>query len=549
MKHLKLHPGLGATVLNRLHELTPLPSRGIVAGQAVASVLDHLQGYISSPINDVDVFRRAGRHGLTRTSTSIIRTVEQQQIAPVQVDTSYQAMNSFLLRMRSYRVSTVSRAGLLNFVNCTVPGKLALEELSTARVIQSFDLNCVRVGIDLATGQLVWDRHYENFLRHRRIEICTVHTPWHTFFRALKKQVELPNVTLDVEAAATIVTALYNSSLYADFGYHGVLSEAFGPKVMATAEIFRSAWDKYFHVTNTLTRPLNAEPFTVHGLEPLGTVDRDLQNRVNQMHNASLHFMGPVIHNLMKKATHRVIARAEQVASHLSARHPNLQEYFQLDPWSVAAGEVSLSHLDSVQQFLEESPAFISVFSGLTLNEQAEASKALITLKSKVPSYLFNWMGQLAMPADLRSAALVKAFFAKLQHEAITPLHSQTLNLSTLIMGERANQIQVNQLRSIADFEQSRHYGSQCPELQEVRAGTCSILELTSIEDGCEVVSALEFEMQDYTPIKLRKVRRQAGLAVMPDNHVQLRSAILKELFGDSDWQQPVETSSDDLPF
>lgn len=532
MSRLKLHPSLGTTVLRHLREFTALPEHGIVAGQAVASVLDHLQGLTLAPINDVDVFRRASPRGL-RLPPSIIPTVYQQAVSLASPEQDYAALDGFLRRMRSYRVSTVSRDGLLNFVNCDIPYQGPLATLTAGRVIQSFDLNCVRVAVDLALGELVWDRHFEHFLKHRHIEVCAVHTPWHTFIRALKKYHELPDVSMNLEAVAAVVTTFAQSKLYTAYDRNGVISGRFGPKLRDTAARFRSDWHAYFNLQSTTMAGMHrGQDFTVSALVPRGHADEALQRRVDGLHNASLHFAGPAVHALFRKTPTKVVAKAQALDDQLAARSW-AGRYLAQDPRGYPDGHLSPRHPEAVDAFLQRLPAFADVFAGLTLDEQYEAAKRLTQLQRELPTRQFAQLMQLAQPVDLRSASAIAAFRARLMAQATAPLRKDGLRLPPVPAPLAARGLQLRELNSIQDFESSRHFGSGGTRPGEIRAGKLAIVEVSSLEHGKPVVTALEIALVAGRPVALKQMHRMPGrFEPTPAPHRLLQAIVLARLTG-----------------
>jgi len=553
MRRLILHPSLGLDVLNRLREFTALPSHGVVAGQAVASVLDHMQGLRDSPINDVDVFRVAGIRHLRRQST-IIGTIRHQEVSLANAGLDYASLASFLERMRSYRVSTVSRNGLLNYVNCDTGQHRPLSLLTPSRVIQSFDLNCVRVAVDLATGELVWDRHFENFLKYRRVEICAMHTPWHTFLRALKKSYDLPEVTLDLPATAAIATTFANSHLFQDYACHGVVGDRFGPKLRETAEKMRGTWGRYFRMEEkTYSKVHLGEDFTVSWLTPRADADAAIQRRVNALHNASLHFAGPVLHSLFRKNSHKLVARVQEFESELPPK-TRVRDYFEQDPCGFLTGHVSPRHVETVTAFLKLQPKFVNVFAALTLDEQFEAAKELLSFSRNVPAPQFARMAEHVQPADLRTVGALELLHRRVQLAANSSLRATALPLPRVPAPLVARGLKLRELLSINDFETSTHFSPTSYMVRQVREGTRAIVEISSVEDGKPVVTALEIKLEASRPTVLAMLRRSPGrLTPTPNSHRLLCAIVMAKLTGnplgkDTGYRRP-GGPEEDVPF
>lgn len=532
MSRLKLHPSLGRDILNRLREFAPLPSQGVVAGQAVASVLDHMRGLRDSPVNDIDVFRVAGTQYLRRQS-SVIGTIRHQDVSLADKRLDYASLATFLDRMRSYRVSTVSRSGLLNFVNCDMGNRRPLSLLTPSRVIQSFDLNCVRAAVDLATGELVWDRHFENFWKYRRVEVCVMHTPWHTFLRALKKSYDLPEVTLDLPATAMIATSFANSHLFHDYACHGVVGARFGPKLRETAEKMRGTWSRYFQLEEkTYNKVHLGEDLTVSWLTPRGEADRTIQRRVDALHNASLHFTGPALHAIFRKNSHKLVSRVHEFENELP-RNSRVREYYEQDPCSLLVGHVSPRHVDTVTKFLKEQPGFVHVFAALTLDEQFEAVKTLQRFRRELPPHHFARLAEHAQPADLRTAYAIEALNRHVQSAAQAPFRAEALKLPRVPRPLVARGLRLRELRCVDDFELSRHFSPTSYMARQVREGTRAIVEISSFEDGKAVVTALEIKLEAGKPTVLSMEHRSPGrLSPTPSTHRLLKAIVMARLTG-----------------
>lgn len=421
MRPIQLHPGLGALVIRQLSELAPLPSKGIVAGQAVASIIDRMQGYASAPVNDIDIFRLAGSapDDKARASRTLAPTARLQRMGTAATwpcgtdDDAYYALDSYLKQMRSYRVNSVSRDWLLNYVNCVLPfGEAGALYFSPGKVLEAFDLNCVRVAVDLATQRLHWDRHYEAFLRYRCIEVCAVHTPWHTMLRCVKKSKELPDTRVNLKAVATVVTAFHQSQFHSVAKEFGVTSMRFGEKLASLARDTRSEWEPFFRLERAESAiGTSGQEVHVYEFEPRGSVDPKVMGGVNRLGMTALHHIGPSIHSLLRKPSRSAVARAYEVESSLTARDVHVSRFLKANPLGYGKDGHSSAHAPAVTSFLTEYPQFKHLFAGLSLHEQFMASKML-------PPVLKSWDGTLLAAAlastDLRSKEALSLRIAEL---------------------------------------------------------------------------------------------------------------------------------------
>jgi hypothetical protein len=189
----------GSDVLAQLGTIAPLPKEGVVAGQAVASLLMSKMGLgFGAPINDVDVFlsvdtaRGAELNAQTEEMASKKRRLASTASRATQVQvymggSTYSGMAEATMKA-GYLILGTAREGMLN--------EVAYERLRGAphaarTVLLGFDLNCVQAGVDASSGELVWTPAFEDFVTSGQLRVANVNTPFHTAARYFKKKAEL----------------------------------------------------------------------------------------------------------------------------------------------------------------------------------------------------------------------------------------------------------------------------------------------------------------------------------------------------------------------
>jgi hypothetical protein len=207
MKEVVLNANMGEAVLARLLDFTPLPESGYVAGQAVASAVSELFGDGRAVMyNDVDVFRAQtneewqnfignwdgirSRRAITTTHFTTLE-VEEEYRQPV------------LNAVDRYRVLQTKRRGLLNEIVCE------FSDANPRKFLDTFDMNCVQVGVDLESRKLIWTPEFERFNRTRELEVVTLHTPFHSLIRYFKKREELEGVSGNDKRMLEMLAAAY----------------------------------------------------------------------------------------------------------------------------------------------------------------------------------------------------------------------------------------------------------------------------------------------------------------------------------------------------
>jgi hypothetical protein len=197
-------PGLGPALIQELRALCPaLPDEGIVAGQSVASLLLHRLGR-TGPVNDIDVFViRPLAWG------NELHAKARRQYAPIAeigcaADEIYAETLVNTHREFLARIGPVTRDGMLNRIEYQVDAEDGCDVL--ALIAGNFDLNCVQVGIDLATGRLSFTEAFRQYLVSDQLFIANGQTPISSLARLARKAEQL-GAYCDFEAEGRFAAA------------------------------------------------------------------------------------------------------------------------------------------------------------------------------------------------------------------------------------------------------------------------------------------------------------------------------------------------------
>ena len=154
-----------------LSQLPELPNEGVVAGGAIASIVYSAVTGLISEYGDIDVFRLADTCFGSRD-----------------VD-----VKSLYYQDKNFKIFNTSTVDNINYVDIySINSKLT-------NVIDTFDINCCMIGIDLATKQLIYRPEFAAFLNTRQIEVVNFNNSKSTLFRLLKKKRQYPDAYLDVD--------------------------------------------------------------------------------------------------------------------------------------------------------------------------------------------------------------------------------------------------------------------------------------------------------------------------------------------------------------
>lgn len=547
-KTFNLQAGMGSAIVDHLRQFGDLPERGVVAGQAVASAFLDLYAGGGGVYNDVDIFRKVTSGEVLRREGTALQTVGLTTTGlpskiPLGEDAlaEYSAMSCFLEAVRSYRVSTVSRAGMLNFVNCAVPGYLG-RELSASRVIQSFDLNCVRVAVDLESSTLVWDRHFEKFIHSRQLEIAAVHTPWHTFLRLLKKLEELPGVFADVTASAEVVAAVAQSEQFNYLLNLGGISGQFGEKNRELAERLRSQWDPYFTLQgHTVT--LGKAEIGLASMTPRGAVDSALLRRVNRLQGSVMHRGPETVYAARRKTSAATRAKLGQVGL-AAARAPTVARFGRLHGEYYVQGQVTDRHIDVVEAFCKDHMSMEAVLSDMTLDEQFRAIKRMEALARERGAWVFGAIETQACANDLANPAALDLLLTRYHKERNAPIKVLPLQLSALPKVWAKQGWVVEELLTPLELEDEGQTMGHCVGgyVGRVRSNICRILRVRKGSDK-STWSTVELRSHSYdTPIgpgmrlEVEQHRARFNKAPSGDNEQVLRHVV--QMLGAPWWER-----------
>lgn len=205
MKKVILNANMGSKVLERLREFTALPQSGYVAGQAVASAVSELFGDKNFAVvyNDVDVFRPVSGAEEEEHRAQVREYEEKRESGEVAYSgplnnlCSFTAPEHYLDQyaqlqfacLTRYEVRKTYRSGMLNEIACSEMPVTALA------LLQTFDINSAQVAVDLETGRMEWTPAFEKFMETGRLDITSLHTPFHSLVRYFRKLRELSGVT------------------------------------------------------------------------------------------------------------------------------------------------------------------------------------------------------------------------------------------------------------------------------------------------------------------------------------------------------------------
>lgn len=190
-------------ILDRLSKLQELPKIGFLCGGAVANTILSIIDGKEYPINDLDIFNFNYEMGY---SNAPLRTPADFEVAVDRYENRILIPN---VNKYTYRIIKTTYDNLINYVyvNISEFSDLTLKEKYNI-ILDSFDINCCKAGIDLANNELYLNDDFLKFILNRQLLCVNPVTPAHTVIRIIKKRDEL-NAYLNKDEVFKFLSQFY----------------------------------------------------------------------------------------------------------------------------------------------------------------------------------------------------------------------------------------------------------------------------------------------------------------------------------------------------
>ncbi len=270
-------------VLSKLSQYGNIPSDGFLCGGAVANILMKLKWGGDYPINDLDIFVETKKYKETSTPTRTDKLA---------LNTEYQHLNASYNHGNCYRIVSSDRDGMINIVKVFRESRDKSDNYMY--ILKGFDLNCTQVGIDLKTGQMLYTKEFNQFLKDKQLKVVAPYTPAHTAIRLFKKIDEL-GCYCDVDGQMKLLSQPFNNPTMQRYDryYAGVFAMFFGVKYKEMYEKYeeqlkpyfrmvslfdykKTMWDKKWDIIDTLDGKKKKTEHVLNWLHPNRTPDQKL---------------------------------------------------------------------------------------------------------------------------------------------------------------------------------------------------------------------------------------------------------------------------------
>jgi hypothetical protein len=266
-KNILKEKDLAALILNRLSEHAEIPSKGFLAGGAVANTILTLEYGGDYPINDMDIFQ------VTRFAPLEHGKMPHRHVAKTLFYTGYFGVGCYNDPERGYTVLETKRDGLVNTINVQLTKGFGSKE-DYEMILKGFALNCCQAGIDLESKEFICAPTFASFLETMQLKVHYPWTPFHTAIRLPKKQKELkcycnyPTETKYLSQIPLVLLPRDREEEYPPFEF----ARYFGEKSYHDYLLHKEEIDKYFEVIDHNKRLADGSTVCLHTMIP-----RDLE--------------------------------------------------------------------------------------------------------------------------------------------------------------------------------------------------------------------------------------------------------------------------------
>jgi hypothetical protein len=157
-----------------------LPKSGFLAGGSIANIMWEIISGNKAIVNDIDIFIYDGRcekldsNKFNYEKKDFIFYEDYRGFLATSIETS-----------DFYTIERSEKNNIFNYVHYKSPRK------GIDLIIDSFDINCTKIGYSIEDDSFYWTKDFERFLNTGELAVSNVTTPAHTTLRLVKKESEL----------------------------------------------------------------------------------------------------------------------------------------------------------------------------------------------------------------------------------------------------------------------------------------------------------------------------------------------------------------------
>lgn len=163
-----------------------LPDSGLLAGGSLANIIWELVSGNKAIVNDIDIFILKEIIDYNDDLNPIFEYREEE----TNYLEEYSGMAWTTKTNKYYRITEANNYGMINTID------YISNTSEPSIVIDSFDINCTKIGYDIKEDKFYWTDDFVEFLKSGNLKVSNLKTPAHTAIRISKKSKEL-NAKLD----------------------------------------------------------------------------------------------------------------------------------------------------------------------------------------------------------------------------------------------------------------------------------------------------------------------------------------------------------------
>jgi len=171
---------LARKALEKLKDRFGLPEKGFIAGGAIANSIWRLVSGTRAVINDIDVFILNEKVDIIdkHDKTSLFKFINED----VTYHEGYSGISWNTYTKDFYYIVSSERDGIFNYI------KYNSNSERPEYVLNSFDINCTKVGYSIDEDKFYFTKEFEEFIKTGKLLVSSTTTPSHTAIRIAKKK-------------------------------------------------------------------------------------------------------------------------------------------------------------------------------------------------------------------------------------------------------------------------------------------------------------------------------------------------------------------------
>lgn len=227
-------------ILNQHGNMSTI-KQDFVAGGSVSNAIYHLLHNHKLVINDIDVYKevKSGLFGEEKFEVWYHKTYTNEDSLEV-VDDQYG--RTFISDSGArVRVVKSGRSGIFNNIDYVYEkGYMTSNKTKEFIILEGFDLNCCKAGLDLVNSKIIYTPEFVDFLSTKQIKVVNPCAPVQSTIRICKKLQDLENSYCNVEHEVRFLTVASKHI----FGNQ--ITKVIGPETKAKYDKVKDFVEKYF---------------------------------------------------------------------------------------------------------------------------------------------------------------------------------------------------------------------------------------------------------------------------------------------------------------